>query len=278
MNKPSESAPSGTNWHDLGTRLLSAAIMLPLAFGGIWAGGVFYDVLIVFVTLGIVYEGAALLLRRRSADIGLLGWVVFANVGVLLVGWIGHLDPMTEILFLALMFVAGPRVGLLAVIAMIGGLSLLWLRDLPHWGLVSVLFVLCIVITSDTSAYAAGRIFGGAKLAPRISPGKTRSGALGGLVGAAIVGGVVAQLAAPGTWLGGLITGLVLGVASQCGDLAESAFKRRLGVKDSSRLIPGHGGLLDRLDGLLAAAPLAALISMAVTDGLTGGPFWTVLS
>jgi phosphatidate cytidylyltransferase len=135
-----------------------------------------------------------------------------------------------------------------------------------------------VVWSSDSFAYLAGRALGGPKLAPRISPGKTWSGSAGGLVGAMLVGGALALLlpSPPGAGDGlpalrGVGAGLLLGLVSQAGDLAESAFKRRSGVKDSGRLIPGHGGLLDRFDGLLAAAPVAALLSLAAPHG---AGFW----
>lgn len=122
-------------------------------------------------------------------------------------------------------------------------------------GLWAILFLFAVVWATDVLAYFVGRAVGGAKLAPSISPGKTWSGAMGGALGAVIAGGAVA-------WLGNTVLSLfsmcllaiVLSVASQFGDLFESALKRRHGVKDSSTLIPGHGGVMDRVDGLVAAA------------------------
>ena len=135
-------------------------------------------------------------------------------------------------------------------------LALGWLRANPAAGLATILFLLAVVWSSDVGAYAAGRLIGGPRLAPSISPGKTWSGAAGGLVAAVIVGAVAARL-----WHGpfgpAMVAAGALGIASQLGDLLESAAKRQFGVKDSSHLIPGHGGLLDRLDGLIAAALLA---------------------
>jgi phosphatidate cytidylyltransferase len=105
-----------------------------------------------------------------------------------------------------------------------------------------------------------GRLVGGPKLAPAVSPGKTWSGACGGLVAAALVGVAAAKLAG-GAPRAALISAAALGVVAQAGDLLESALKRHFGVKDSGHLIPGHGGLLDRLDAVLLAAPAAALLS-----------------
>ncbi len=124
---------------------------------------------------------------------------------------------------------------------------------------------------SDIGAYVAGRAIGGPRLAPRISPGKTVSGALGGLLAAVLVGIVAAlSLAAShpaALWRAGLLAGL-LGVVAQAGDLGESYVKRHFGVKDSGRLIPGHGGLLDRLDALLAVALAASLLALIEGRGV----------
>lgn len=138
---------------------------------------------------------------------------------------------------------------------------LAWLRTGPHpFGLGNVVLVLVLVWGSDIVAYGVGRVVGGPRLAPAISPGKTWSGAAGGLCGAALV------MEAAARWTGGppgwaLLLGLGLGTVSQAGDLFESWIKRRVGVKDSGTLIPGHGGLLDRVDALLAVAPAAALLA-----------------
>jgi phosphatidate cytidylyltransferase len=158
-----------------------------------------------------------------------------------------------------------PLVRVLTGVAYIApaSVALIWLRG-GEAGRADVLFVLLIVWASDIGAYLAGRLFGGPRLAPRISPGKTWSGAIGGLVAAALVGVVAALLVPDARVLPAALLAACLGIASQTGDLLESALKRRFGVKDSGRLIPGHGGLLDRLDGMLLAAPLAALMALAL--------------
>ena len=155
-----------------------------------------------------------------------------------------------------------PYIGLAAV-------ALPWLRADPLAGLPNTLFVLSIVWASDIGAYLAGRLVGGPKLAPAISPGKTWSGAVGGLVSAALAGLAMAACLSSGissSHVIGLAIGL--GIISQAGDLLESALKRHFGVKDSGRIIPGHGGLLDRLDALLAVAPVAALVAFTVGRGV----------
>ncbi len=136
--------------------------------------------------------------------------------------------------------------------------ALLWLRLRPD-GFRLVLFLAAVVWAGDVGAYLFGRLLGGARLAPQISPGKTWSGAIGGTLCAVLAG----WAAWPGTAAPGILAALLLSVVAQAGDLLESAIKRRFGVKDSGRIIPGHGGLLDRMDGVLAAAPVAALLSLA---------------
>jgi phosphatidate cytidylyltransferase len=142
--------------------------------------------------------------------------------------------------------------------------ALVWLRADPAAGRANVLMLLVAVWASDIGAYLVGRLVGGPRLAPRVSPGKTWSGAAGGLLAAAAAG------AAAGRGHGA-VAGALLSVLAQGGDLAESLAKRRAGVKDSGALIPGHGGLLDRLDGLLAAAPAAALLAHSAGPGVV---FW----
>ena len=159
----------------------------------------------------------------------------------------------------------------------VAGLSLLWLRADAVAGRADVLFVMLLVWASDIGAYFTGRALGGPKLAPRISPGKTWSGSAGGVLAAALVGACVAWGFEAWVFRSGAGVGVVaraagvaavLAAVSQAGDLGESAVKRRFGQKDSGRLIPGHGGLLDRLDGVLAAAPVAALLALDAARGM----------
>ena len=123
-----------------------------------------------------------------------------------------------------------------------------------------VLLVLVLVWIADTAAYFVGRARGRRKLAPAISPGKTWEGAAGGLAGAALYAIILAFFTDLGAWLVLVVTALFLGMASIVGDLFESAVKRQAGVKDSGSLLPGHGGILDRIDSATATLPLAALV------------------
>jgi phosphatidate cytidylyltransferase len=155
----------------------------------------------------------------------------------------------------------------------LAGISLIHLRGDAAAGRVNVLFLFLVVCASDIGAYLAGRRLGGPKLAPAISPNKTWAGAAGGLASAMLVGWAAAAAMEPGRPATGrvLLVALLLGAISQAGDLFESWLKRRFRVKDSSALIPGHGGLLDRLDGVLSAAPAAALLGVWLGAGM---PLW----
>ena len=149
-------------------------------------------------------------------------------------------------------------------------IALIWIRGDAQFGWLAILYLFAIVWTTDTAAYVFGRTLGGPKLAPRISPKKTWSGFLGGSLSAALVGGLF------GAWIGDTnsvklaILSLVLALAAQFGDLGESALKRAFGMKDTSGLIPGHGGVLDRLDGLIFVAVAAALLVWAVDPAEPG--------
>lgn len=140
--------------------------------------------------------------------------------------------------------------------------ALVWLRSDQSLGAVAVLYLFAVAWTTDTASYAAGHLIGGPKLAPRISPRKTWSGFIVGALAPSLIGyAFAAALGGTSAWRLALVS-VALALACQLGDLVESAVKRRFGAKDMSYLIPGHGGLFDRIDGLLLAAILAALIAL----------------
>jgi len=136
------------------------------------------------------------------------------------------------------------------------------LRDGAELGLVALIWLFAVVWATDIAAYFCGRLIGGPKLWPRVSPNKTWSGAIGGTLCATLAGMATLHIAGVDTALLAAPVALMASVASQGGDLFESSMKRHFGVKDSSALIPGHGGFMDRLDGLVAAAALALLIGL----------------
>jgi len=142
--------------------------------------------------------------------------------------------------------------------------ALLWLRHQPELGRATVIWIVACVWATDTGAYFLGTLAGGAKLAPRISPGKTWSGLVGGMCWAAVASAAMGLLFERGSTVKLALAGIGVAVVSQIGDLVESAAKRDAGVKNSGSLIPGHGGLLDRIDGLMAALVAAALLRLMV--------------
>ena len=150
-------------------------------------------------------------------------------------------------------------------------IALLWLRHQPTMGRETLIWILACIWATDIGAYFVGRAAGGARLAPRISPGKTWSGLIGGMAWAAMASAAAGYAFGLGETVSLALIGAGLAVVGQVGDLLESAAKRRAGVKDSGRLIPGHGGLLDRVDGLIAVLVVVGLVRL-----MMGGTWpWT---
>ncbi len=262
-------AGRGRSWADLRPRFISAALLAPLALACLWVGQGAWAVLVMLAAAGLGLEWARLCAARPARLPGLLvPLAAILPVVAATAGW-----PRIGVVLLAagfaLCWAVSRRWVLASGIVYVGaaGLALIWLREDAAAGRINVLFLVLVIWASDIGAYAAGRLLGGPRLAPAISPGKTWSGAAGGLLAAMAVGLAVA-LAAPGLPLRTALVAGALGVVSQAGDLLESAIKRRFGVKDTGRLIPGHGGLLDRLDGVLAAAPAAAVLAIVLGRGV----------
>jgi phosphatidate cytidylyltransferase len=255
-------------WSDLALRSVSA-----LALGGpallcLWYGGLAWAGLILAAMAGLGWEWGRLAGVGKPVALTVLMAVLWAYG--MLFGLAGALANIIWVAALIWYLYKSRFAGLGVPYAAIGGLCLLWLRLRPESGLADTAFLVLVVWGTDIGAYVTGRLLGGPKLAPRVSPGKTWSGAAGGLlVGAAAGAGLAWWLhAAP---LRALAFALLLSISAQGGDLLESAIKRKLGVKDSGRTIPGHGGLFDRLDGFLTAGPVAALLAFY---GHGGGPSW----
>jgi phosphatidate cytidylyltransferase len=294
--KPAEAGPAKRRrWTDLRKRILSAALLAPLAVTCIWLGAEAWMGMVALAAGGLAIEWVHLCGRRAATPPGLLVPLSVIAAGTAAVGTLDR----AAIPILALGAVAawlwamratfasakasaralgkGGAPGRRAPVSLAAGvpyvglatLALIWLRDDPAAGRANVLFLILVVWASDIGAYAFGRMLGGKLLAPSISPAKTWAGAVGGLAFSALVGLLAASwlAGAPPTWRAAG-TACLISVVAQAGDLLESLIKRRFGVKDSGRLIPGHGGLLDRLDGVLAAAPVAALLAFALGRGV----------
>lgn len=267
-------------WRDLRKRALSAAILAPAAMACIWLGELPWTLLVAVAIALLTVEWVHLCgLRTRALPGAAVPVAIFLAAGAAVAGQ--HLGAvfalmagflLTWALGVALagrMPVRMPAATLALGVLTIGfaGLSLIWLRDDGEAGRANVVFLFCVVWASDIGAYLAGRLIGGPKLAPALSPSKTWAGATGGLLAAIAAGLAAATAFAPGSPGTAAAMAALLGIATQIGDMAESALKRRFGVKDSGTLIPGHGGVLDRLDGLLAAAPVAAVVALVQGQG-----------
>lgn len=267
---PAAAGDSGTR--NLVTRAVTALVLAPLAIGILYAGGWFWAVLVTAVSVGIYVEW--LMIVGARDDLRVLG----GGVGALVVtGLCLAFERYDGALPFALLG--------LVVVAFLGGEQRRWtasgygyaaaallasvlVRADADWGFAALLLVLLVVWAADIGGYFAGRGIGGPKLWPRVSPKKTWSGAIGGFIGGLCVASGFAVLGY-GNWLPLLGLAALLSVVSQLGDLFESAVKRRFGVKDSSQIIPGHGGLMDRLDGYVAAVVAAAVFGV-VRGGLDG--------
>jgi phosphatidate cytidylyltransferase len=258
-------------------RVLSALALLPIALAVVWTGGWLFATCVALMVGLMAREWAGLCGRRFGARNGGVAGAAVLLVGVGAVALIAAGRPEAALACVlagaALAGVVASAVGAPPVWTGVGvvylglpPLALIWLRSVPDLGLGLLLGLLVVVWTTDTAAYVAGRSLGGPRLAPAVSPSKTWSGLCGGVLGAALVGALAAWLLGSGRLVQGAGLGAVLAAISQLGDLLESACKRLAGVKDSGSLIPGHGGVLDRVDGLLLAAPALALL------GLIAGP------
>jgi phosphatidate cytidylyltransferase len=257
-------------WGDLPKRAVSAAVLAPLALICLWLGDGWWSGLLMAATVGMAVEWVRLCGGRLASPAGAAVLLVILATGLAaLLGWAASGLGVIAGGFL-LAWLAGGRVSLAAGVPYLGLplMALAWLRGDDAPGRDSVLFLLLVVWASDIGAYAAGRLVGGPKLAPRVSPSKTWAGAAGGLAAGMAVGAAAALALDGGSAPRILAVAGGIAVVAQLGDLLESALKRHYGVKDSGRLIPGHGGLLDRLDGVLAAAPVAGLLAVMLGRGV----------
>jgi phosphatidate cytidylyltransferase len=253
---------------ELVLRILSGIVLAAVALTLAHAGPKTFAALVAAVALLMSWEWARIVREvRYDAAFGVHAAAVVGAVALTVAGFPAL--ALTTIAVGAAVIVPlqfGARAFASAMgVAYVGlpAIALAGLRCDEPYGEFAVLFVFLVVWLTDTCAYAAGRLIGGPKLLPRVSPNKTWSGLFGG-VGAAVLGAVVFALAigAPPLFLATLA--LALGLIAQAGDLAESALKRGYGVKDASGLIPGHGGFMDRLDSVVAVSVCAALIGLAL--------------
>ncbi|MEZ5803124.1 MAG: phosphatidate cytidylyltransferase [Rhizobiaceae bacterium] len=270
----SGSAPAGRQLSNLQLRVISSIGLAAVVLALTWYGGIAFRLLAALIALAILYEWSQMSMRPGGGAIRVAAFAMLA-IGMLamVAGYSAEIVVIALVAAAALVFAFGKATGqggetaLSLAYAGASGLSLAFLRGADTNGLIAILFLFAVVWATDILAYFVGRAVGGPKLAPAISPGKTWSGAIGGAAGG-VLGGLAVALAAG---LGNLpilaLVALLLSVVSQIGDLFESGVKRRHGAKDSGTVIPGHGGVMDRVDGLVAAA-FALYVIGAATGGL----------
>ncbi|WP_342075837.1 phosphatidate cytidylyltransferase [Yoonia sp. SS1-5] len=255
-----EPKPSSANWDDLTVRMASSAAMTVVGAVGVILGGVWFQMLVVFVSAVMIWE-LWMMIRPHEPTPGMLLAALAASV------MSGQLVDGSQ--WAMLLFLVVPVIGAVQLRTEIKTFFIFALGiQLAGWGLVHfrtdygftwLLWLMSVVIVTDIFGYFAGKTFGGPKFWPKISPKKTWSGTIAGWLGAGLVGFLFTMFTAAGWWI--IALSMILSFAGQMGDIAESALKRRMGVKDSSTLIPGHGGLFDRFDALLGAALFMLLVA-----------------
>jgi phosphatidate cytidylyltransferase len=253
---------------ELQLRIVSGLILAVIVLAATCSGGLAFSILSALIGLLIYYEWSTITrLNTEQPVANTIGWIGQAAIAVAVVaGTVGYSVVLLLLFFaIAVGFVVIRGVSRWFPAGMIyaglTGIALSSIRGADSVGLHAMLYVFAVVWATDILAYFIGRAIGGPKLAPKISPGKTWSGAIGGAVCAVIAGGLVAYVVSPQSVALAVLVAFVLSVCSQAGDLFESFIKRRFGMKDSSRLIPGHGGVMDRVDGLIFACFAAFLLA-----------------
>jgi phosphatidate cytidylyltransferase len=253
---------------DLWPRVVSGIVMAVVALGLTVADTTSFALLVLAIALVVSWEWGRMV-RGTDADIvlsahlgGVAASILLAAIGLPALGILAL--AMSTILVALLAFGRASMLSALGVAcAGLPGVSLLWVRADGNTGLWAVLYILLSVVVTDVGAYFSGRLIGGPKIWPRISPNKTWAGLFGAMTAAAASGWMFGSFCpVPASPEKLAIGGVIIAIVAQVGDFAESALKRRFGTKDASSLIPGHGGFMDRVDGLTAAAIAVGLYAV----------------
>nr|WP_281244944.1 phosphatidate cytidylyltransferase [Tropicimonas isoalkanivorans] len=247
----------------MSTRTWTGLAMVSVGIVAIALGGVWFQMLAVFVTAVMIWELARMI--QPAWDVGAMLLAAFsASVisGLLALNPDWHLALLLAPAAVGAAMMQRERLTffLFALAIAVAGWGLVVARE--NYGVTWLFWLVIVVVVTDVAGYFAGRRLGGPKFWPRVSPKKTWSGTVAGWLGAGVVGALFLTFTDSGWDL--IWISMILSMASQMGDIAESALKRRMGVKDSSALIPGHGGLFDRFDGLLGASLFTLLLALIV--------------
>jgi phosphatidate cytidylyltransferase len=254
---------------ELVLRVGSALVLVPVAVVTAYLGGWPFAVLWTAAAVVAFWEWTSMVMTNSHERAVTATGMAFLILAVVLAGT-GYLPAAvatlaTGAVAAAVLSSAARRIWVAAGLAYcwaIGALPVVLRSDLEH-GFLAIAFLFAIVWATDTAAYFLGRAIGGAKLMPQLSPKKTWAGAVSGTAAAVVAGVIVGRAAGLTTILALAVLAAILSIFAQAGDLFESYLKRKFGAKDSGHLIPGHGGLMDRLDGFVAAGAIAAVIGLA---------------
>ncbi len=257
---------SDGRWSDLTARVLSASVLVLIAALMVWLGGLWFEVFIATACGLMTWELVRIVdPQQRGVAIQL---AILTGVAVVLSY---HLPPLYKIPFLLAPALVGAgqikcargTYALFAIWIATSGLGFISIRESLGFGW--MVWLILVVIATDVAGYFVGKTLGGPKFWPKVSPKKTWSGTIGGWVAAGIVGTLFAFYA--GFGLAFVVVSVLASMASQIGDIVESSTKRRFGVKDSSNLLPGHGGFLDRFDGMMGASVFVLLAGLLYAPG-----------
>jgi phosphatidate cytidylyltransferase len=286
MAPPAEKVGAGLS--NLQKRLLSAAVLLPVVILAIVLGGISFAVLVIVFAAAMAWEWTTVVATIRAPGEtkpvpapSAPRWGLITAISVVIAvlatwraqgGWDDAAAPVVIVVGIVIVAIVGfavdrPRAGWYVAgipYVAVPSVALILLRGGADdsMGLATIVWIVALVIAADTGGYIVGRSVGGPKLAPRISPNKTWSGLGGAVLGAALAGLCTAFILNHTNVLVLTLVSALLGLLEQGGDLVESALKRHFGVKDTSQIIPGHGGVLDRVDGLLAVAVAVLVLNM----------------
>ncbi|MEX0277299.1 MAG: phosphatidate cytidylyltransferase [Ruegeria sp.] len=253
-------------WSDLTTRVFSAAVLVALGAVEVWLGGLWFEVFIAVACAIMTWELVRMVDPQRSG--AALQLAILTGIAVVLSY---HLPPLYKLPFLLAPALVGAgqikqNRGVFVAFAIwiaASGLGFITIRE--NMGFGWMVGLIAVVVATDVAGYFVGKSLGGPKFWPKVSPKKTWSGTAGGWAAAALVGAAFAYHANFGVVF--VLVSVLTSMASQMGDIVESATKRRMGVKDSSALIPGHGGFLDRFDGMMGAALFVLIAGLFYTPG-----------